>query len=370
MGWRGPPPPFYPSSEHTARDRCQASEIIPSKLYLTNFKGAEDPKTLQQIGCTHVRSMITPATLPCIGNSDSRPCSWPQVVAVGDEFVDKDGGTLIIWKKDISDDEHQGETMAAALHDAASFIANGIEGGGVVLVHCAAGISRSATVVLGYYLLHVRDLSLYEAFKHVFAARPCIWPNEAFMGALIALEQTERGSNSMTLAEYEYWGEYVGAEDVDDPSGASLGPPPRLVRDDTCLEAEERELHALAEASDERRRIGLEGGTRRTSLSKADRARAATHDAAEARASIHLRRISLLGRGGSTEARAAFGSAIRLVLRLLRLAPGTATENAADASHATTTGNGKGGEASKKKKAAAKKKKAKIKGGKIVPVEQ
>ena len=77
--WRGPPPPFYPSSDHTAKDRCVLSEIIPSRLYLTNFKGAAETPALQDLKVTHIAS-------------------------VGDEFEDPAINGLIHWTKNITDD--------------------------------------------------------------------------------------------------------------------------------------------------------------------------------------------------------------------------------------------------------------------------
>ena len=96
MGWRGDPPPFYPTAAHTALDRVQLSEVLP-KLYVTNFKGAANAEALEVIGVTHV-------------------------AAVGAEFIDHRSDKVVYWNKDITDDEHQGEAMAAALRDSASFI--------------------------------------------------------------------------------------------------------------------------------------------------------------------------------------------------------------------------------------------------------
>lgn len=160
MGWTGTPPPFYPSAEHNARDRCALSEVLP-QLYLTNFKGGESAESLKGVGCTHV-------------------------AAVGDEFVENSDNAafgampLQFWNADITDDEHQGEAMADSLRSAALFIKKAIDGGGTVVVHCAAGISRSATVVLGYFLLYRKE-TLREAFARVITARPCVWPNEVPM---------------------------------------------------------------------------------------------------------------------------------------------------------------------------------------------
>jgi hypothetical protein len=58
---------------------------------------------------------------------------------------------------------------------------------GNVLVHCAAGVSRSATVVLGY-LMARHNLSLTAALEHLKAVRPWVAPNTGFMQQLAAFE--------------------------------------------------------------------------------------------------------------------------------------------------------------------------------------
>jgi protein-tyrosine phosphatase len=78
---------------------------------------------------------------------------------------------------------------------------------GVALVHCAAGISRSTTIVLSHFLL--RDdlgLSLREAFRVVKRGRHVVWHNEAFMQQLMGLEEQRRGgSSTISLTEYTRW---------------------------------------------------------------------------------------------------------------------------------------------------------------------
>ncbi len=55
--------------------------------------------------------------------------------------------------------------------------------GGVVLVHCNAGVSRSASVVIGF-LMSQEKMSFDEAFSAVKTARPHIQPNPGFMSQL------------------------------------------------------------------------------------------------------------------------------------------------------------------------------------------
>ena len=57
-----------------------------------------------------------------------------------------------------------------------------------VLVHCNAGISRSASVVIGYLISH-HDLSYEEAFQLVQASKPSIRPNEGFVKQLKQLRK-------------------------------------------------------------------------------------------------------------------------------------------------------------------------------------
>lgn len=56
-----------------------------------------------------------------------------------------------------------------------------------ILVHCNAGVSRSATIVIAYLML-LQKLSYADAFDKVKAVRNCIKPNEGFVRQLKMLE--------------------------------------------------------------------------------------------------------------------------------------------------------------------------------------
>jgi len=68
--------------------------------------------------------------------------------------------------------------------------------GAVVYVHCAGGVSRSASVVLAY-LVTRGGLPLRDAWRQVKAQREVIGPNAGFFGVLLDLEREALGRETM-----------------------------------------------------------------------------------------------------------------------------------------------------------------------------
>ena len=63
-----------------------------------------------------------------------------------------------------------------------------------VLVHCQAGISRSASIIIAY-LISERKLSLEKAVKKVRNVRPQICPSDQFLIELFLWEKEVKGDN-------------------------------------------------------------------------------------------------------------------------------------------------------------------------------
>lgn len=73
--------------------------------------------------------------------------------------------------------------MKDIFEDASAFLDIAIDNNGVVLVHCNAGVSRSASIVIAYLILKV-GMSFDDALKLVKGKRPAIQPNSGFVEQL------------------------------------------------------------------------------------------------------------------------------------------------------------------------------------------
>ncbi|KAJ3799247.1 hypothetical protein GGU11DRAFT_679855 [Lentinula aff. detonsa] len=80
-------------------------------------------------------------------------------------------------------DDSEEEDILIHLLPAIAFIQSELNKGRGILVHCQAGVSRSATIVAAY-LMHNRQMSVEEALDLVRKARPEIDPNPAFIAQL------------------------------------------------------------------------------------------------------------------------------------------------------------------------------------------
>ena len=87
----------------------------------------------------------------------------------------------------VDDTEEAADTLAAHFEEIATFIDEARNAGGVVFVHCGAGISRAPTSACAYLVWKLR-MPAADAIKLMRSARPCARPNVGFVRALKAWE--------------------------------------------------------------------------------------------------------------------------------------------------------------------------------------
>ena len=149
---------------YEAKPQKHISEIIQNKLYLGDFHGAGDLKTLKQLGITHIIHLGAP--------------DEQMVYPLFDNFKH-----IRVVVDDVDNEpicNHFERTNGVIAHKDS-----------VVFVHCWAGVSRSATIVAAYLIQHF-GLSANEAIKYIQHRRQCVSPNLGFRKQLHSIAQTRK----------------------------------------------------------------------------------------------------------------------------------------------------------------------------------
>ncbi|XP_069117824.1 dual specificity protein phosphatase 10-like [Argopecten irradians] len=153
-------------------EAAEATQILPF-LYLGNERDAANYKKLTDLDITYV--LNTTSTVP-------------------KHFEDQG-----ITYKRIPASDSGAQNLQQYFQEAIQFIEEARQKKARVLVHCHAGVSRSATITIAY-LLTRSSLSLMDAYRFVKGRRSIISPNFNFMGQLMEYEQSlNSGSCSRVL---------------------------------------------------------------------------------------------------------------------------------------------------------------------------
>lgn len=105
-------------------------------------------------------------------------------------------GPWTTYRVAVEDDRNT--TIYPFLSDAADAINTAIKGGGNVIVHCMAGVSRSASIVMAY-LIKWKKMSLRTAYNTVVSIRPVARPNSTFLSQLGRFEREVIGVESTNM---------------------------------------------------------------------------------------------------------------------------------------------------------------------------
>lgn len=103
-----------------------------------------------------------------------------------DYLIEKQDFPNIDWHRLVVDDDKD-EKISQHFFDIHKVISEAVSKNNNVLVHCAAGMSRSATLVIAYLMIENR-WCYEEAYNFVKKHRPIIDPNIGFVKQLKALE--------------------------------------------------------------------------------------------------------------------------------------------------------------------------------------
>ncbi|TRY54167.1 hypothetical protein DNTS_034842 [Danionella cerebrum] len=96
--------------------------------------------------------------------------------------------TGLVHYKRLPATDNSKQNLRQYFEEVFEFIEEAHQSGRGVLVHCQAGVSRSATIVIAYLMKHTL-MTMTDAYKYVRSRRPIVSPNLNFMGQLLEFER-------------------------------------------------------------------------------------------------------------------------------------------------------------------------------------
>nr|XP_046172614.1 dual specificity protein phosphatase 10-like isoform X2 [Oncorhynchus gorbuscha] len=143
-------------------ENAVVSPILPF-LFLGNERDAQDLDLLLRLNIGYVVNVTTHLPLYHLGSS------------------------LIHYKRLPATDNSK-QNLRQYFEEVFEFIEEAHQSGRGVLVHCQAGVSRSATIIIAYLMKHTL-MTMTDAYKYVRGRRPVVSPNLNFMGQLLEFER-------------------------------------------------------------------------------------------------------------------------------------------------------------------------------------
>uniref|UniRef100_A0A8C7NNL3 Dual specificity protein phosphatase n=1 Tax=Oncorhynchus mykiss TaxID=8022 RepID=A0A8C7NNL3_ONCMY len=162
---------------YTGKTACNHADEVWPGLYIGDQDIASDRRELARLGITHILN-----------------CAQSKWRGGAEYYAGMD-----ITYQGIEAHDTPSFDMSVNFYPAAEFIHRALSSGGKVLVHCAVGVSRSATLVLAYLMIR-QNLTLVDAIKAVKDHRGVI-PNRGFLRQLNGLDSILRDNPKYTTLE-------------------------------------------------------------------------------------------------------------------------------------------------------------------------
>jgi len=152
-------------SATTSNSSAPISEIIKDKLYLGGVFGLQDTNQIKELGIKYIINVAS---------------------EYADQLLPSELKDIFCYKFPMIDDINY--NIRKHCFDAVHLIDILLSSGGKVFVHCAQGISRSATIII-LYLMKYHFMKYDKAYELVKDKRSIIHPNPRFITDLKAIEK-------------------------------------------------------------------------------------------------------------------------------------------------------------------------------------
>lgn len=164
---------FPHESKKKSPPKMYPTEVIAGFVYLGNYYDASDEVKMRDLRITHI------------------------VDATGANLAQKNAEKLNIAYLPVHVWDMEGVDIFQHYETVLQFILAAKEASeGKILIHCRAGISRSATFVLAYLMYCGNCPSLKAALELVVPERPYVLPNKSFRAQLLDYEESLFGTRS------------------------------------------------------------------------------------------------------------------------------------------------------------------------------
>ncbi|XP_074654270.1 dual specificity protein phosphatase 10-like isoform X2 [Tubulanus polymorphus] len=166
---------YSPTSSANEPDieTAKASPVLPF-LYLGNERDAANKNLLDDLKITYVLNVTS--HIP--GHFENQGITYKRLPAT-------DSGQ---------------QNLKQYFEEAFSFIDEARDNGVNILIHCHAGVSRSATITIAYIMKHTL-MSMIDTYRYVKNKRAIISPNFNFMGQLLEFEQALNSGKTPRVLE-------------------------------------------------------------------------------------------------------------------------------------------------------------------------